>query len=121
MEWCDRHGTHPSRLEQTGDLITAHAGLLLLGEVAIGLGLVEAVDKSLSAAGSGAGYRAGEHVLPLAGKIVFSWAQYLVESSPAGARAVCRDPSPQLGVCQQLELSEADFGSFLTMSSLSEK
>jgi hypothetical protein len=55
----------PFKLEQTRDLITAHAGLALLGEFAIGLGLVEAVDKSLPAPGSGAGYRASEHVLPL--------------------------------------------------------
>jgi hypothetical protein len=44
------------KLEQTRDLITAHAGLALLGEFAIGLGLVEAFDKSLPALGSGAGY-----------------------------------------------------------------
>lgn len=55
----------PFKLEQTRDLITAHAGLLLLGEFAIGMGLLEAVDKSLPAPGSGAGYRASEHVLPL--------------------------------------------------------
>jgi hypothetical protein len=39
--------------------------LALLGEFAIGMGLLEAVDKSLPAPGSGAGYRASEHVLPL--------------------------------------------------------
>jgi len=55
----------PFKLEQTRDLITAHAGLALLGEFAIGMGLLEAVDKSLPAPGSGAGYRASEHVLPL--------------------------------------------------------
>jgi len=55
----------PFKLEQTRDLITAHAGLALLGEFAVGLGLVEAVDKGLPAPGSGAGYRASEHVLPL--------------------------------------------------------
>jgi len=53
------------KLEQTKDLITAHAGLALLGEFAIGIGLLEAVDESLPAPGSGAGYRASEHVLPL--------------------------------------------------------
>jgi hypothetical protein len=55
----------PFKLEQTKDLITAHAGLVLLGEFAIGLGLAGAVDKRLPAPGSGAGYRASEHVLPL--------------------------------------------------------
>ena len=55
----------PFKLEQTRDLITAHAGLALLGEFTIGLGLMEAVDKRLPAPGSGAGYRASEHVLPL--------------------------------------------------------
>lgn len=55
----------PFKLEQTRDLITAHAGLALLGEFAIGLGLLEELDKSLPAPGSGAGYRASEHVLPL--------------------------------------------------------
>jgi hypothetical protein len=37
----------PFKLEQTRDLITAHAGLALLGEFTIGLGLMEAVDKRL--------------------------------------------------------------------------
>ena len=32
----------PFKLEKTRDLITAHAGLALLGEFAIGLGLMEA-------------------------------------------------------------------------------
>lgn len=52
-------------MEQTKDLIIAHAGLELFGEFAIGLGLVEALEKSLPGPGSGAGYRASEHVLPL--------------------------------------------------------
>ena len=55
----------PFKLEQTKDLITAHAGLALLGEFTIGLGVLEALDKSLPAPGSGAGYRASEHALPL--------------------------------------------------------
>jgi hypothetical protein len=55
----------PFKLEVTKDLITSHAGLALLGEFAVGLGLLEALDKSLPAPGSGAGYRASEHVLPL--------------------------------------------------------
>ena len=55
----------PFKLEVTKDLITSHAGLVLLGEFAVGLGLLEALDKSLPAPGSGAGYRASEHILPL--------------------------------------------------------
>lgn len=55
----------PFKLEVTKDLITSHAGLALLGEFAVGLGLLEALDKSLPAPGSGAGYSASEHVLPL--------------------------------------------------------
>lgn len=55
----------PFKLEVTKDLITSHAGLTLLGEFTVGLGLLEALDKSLASPGSGAGYRASEHVLPL--------------------------------------------------------
>jgi hypothetical protein len=55
----------PFKLEETKDLITAHAGLVLLGEFAVGLGLLKALDKDLPSPGSGAGYRASEHVLPL--------------------------------------------------------
>lgn len=55
----------PFKLEETKDLITSHAGLALLGEFAVGLGLLEALDKSLVVPGSGIGYRASEHVLPL--------------------------------------------------------
>lgn len=53
------------KLEQTIDLITAHAVLALFGEFTIGLGVLKAIDESLPAPGSGAGYRASEHVLPL--------------------------------------------------------
>jgi hypothetical protein len=55
----------PFKLEDTNDLITANAGLALFGEFAIGLGLMQALDKSMGAPGSAAGYRASEHVLPL--------------------------------------------------------
>jgi hypothetical protein len=53
------------KLEQTKDLITAHAELALFGEFTIGLGVLEAIDKTLPAPCSGAGYRASEQVLPL--------------------------------------------------------
>ncbi len=55
----------PFKLETTNDLITSHAGLALLGEFAIGLGLKDALDSSLPGPGSGAGYRPSEHVFPL--------------------------------------------------------
>ncbi len=55
----------PFKLENTNDLITPHAGLALLGEFAVGLGLPKMVDHELPSPGSGAGYRASEHVFPL--------------------------------------------------------
>lgn len=55
----------PFKLETTKDMITPHAGLALLGEFAVGLGLNEAVDRHLPEPGSGAGYLASEHVFPL--------------------------------------------------------
>jgi len=55
----------PFKLEKTKDLITAHAGLALLGEFAVGLGLADALDRELPGPGSGAGYLASEHILPL--------------------------------------------------------
>ncbi|WP_435549165.1 IS1380-like element ISDssp4 family transposase, partial [Desulfobacterium sp. N47] len=55
----------PFKIEITKDMITSHAGLALLGEFAVGLRLLEAIDKNLPAPGSGAGYSASEHILPL--------------------------------------------------------
>ncbi len=55
----------PFKLEDTKDMITAHAGLALLGEFAIGIGLLEALDRSMPGPGSGVGYAVSEHVLPL--------------------------------------------------------
>ena len=55
----------PFKLEMTRDLITSHAGLALMGEFAVGLGLVEAVNRCLPGPGSGAGYLSSEYVLPL--------------------------------------------------------
>ena len=46
------------KLEITKDLITSHAGLGLLGEFAVGLGLNKALDEYLPGPGSGAGYLA---------------------------------------------------------------
>jgi len=55
----------PFKLEVTKDMITSHAGLALLGEFAVGLGFIAALDKNLPKPGSGAGYNASEHVFPL--------------------------------------------------------
>lgn len=55
----------PFKIEMTRDLITPHAGLALLGEFALGLGLLKSVDKFLPKPGSGAGYKASEYVFPL--------------------------------------------------------
>lgn len=55
----------PFKLEITNDLITSHAGLGLLGEFAVGLGLNKDLDRYLPEPGSGAGYLASEHVFPL--------------------------------------------------------
>jgi hypothetical protein len=55
----------PFKLEMTRDLITSHAGLVLIGEFAVGLGLVEAVNRCLPGPGSGAGYLSSEYVLAL--------------------------------------------------------
>lgn len=55
----------PFKLEMTKDTITPHAGLALLGEFAVGLGLLSLVDRCLSKPGSGAGYKASEYVFLL--------------------------------------------------------
>ena len=55
----------PFKLEKTNDLITPHAGLALLGEFAIGVGLLKSVDQHLPKPGSGAGYTPSEHLFPL--------------------------------------------------------
>jgi len=55
----------PFKIEVTKDMITSHAGLALLGEFAVGLGFIAALDKNLPKPGSGAGYSASEHVFPL--------------------------------------------------------
>jgi hypothetical protein len=55
----------PFKLEITRDMITPHAGLALLGEFAVGLRLLQSVDKCLPTPGSGAGYRPSEYIFPL--------------------------------------------------------
>ena len=55
----------PFKLEMTRDTITPHAGLALVGEFSIGLGLLDAVDRYLPKPGSGAGYKASEYFFPL--------------------------------------------------------
>ena len=54
----------PFKFETTKDLLTSHAGLALLGEFAMGLGLNEAVDRHLLDPGSRVGSLASEHVFP---------------------------------------------------------
>jgi hypothetical protein len=55
----------PFKLEITRETLTAHGGLALLGEFARAVGLAEALDRELPGPGSGAGYRASEHVMPV--------------------------------------------------------
>jgi len=50
----------PFKLEKTKDTITAHAGLALLGEFCVGLGLLDSANTRLPKPGSGAGFRASE-------------------------------------------------------------
>ena len=53
------------KVEMTRDMITPHAGLALLGEFAVGLGLLQSVDRYLPKPGSGAGYSPSEYTFPL--------------------------------------------------------
>jgi len=55
----------PFKIEMTRDMITPHAGLALLGEFAVGLGLLKSIDSSLPKPGSGAGYKPSEYIFPL--------------------------------------------------------
>jgi len=55
----------PFKIEMTTDMITPHAGLALLGEFAVGLGLLKSVDRYLPTPGSGAGYHPSEYLFPL--------------------------------------------------------
>lgn len=55
----------PFKVEVTKDTITAHAGLALLGEFAVGLGVLGALDRDMPKPGSGVGYGASEHIFPL--------------------------------------------------------
>jgi len=49
----------------TRDMITPHAGLALVGEFAVGLGLLKSIDRYLAKPGSGAGYMPSEYIFPL--------------------------------------------------------
>ena len=55
----------PFKLEMTRDLITPHAGLALVGEFAVGLGVLESIERYLPKPGSGAGYKPSEYIFPL--------------------------------------------------------
>ena len=60
-----KHTVLPFKVETTNDTVTAHGGLALLGEFAIGVGMLEAVDRELPDPGSVAGYRPSEYIFPL--------------------------------------------------------
>ena len=55
----------PFKLEKTNDTITPHAGLALLAEFAYAIGLPKELDSRMPSPGSGAGFTASEHVMPL--------------------------------------------------------
>ena len=55
----------PFKIDLTRDMITPHAGLALLGEFAVGLGLLKSADRYLPTPGSGAGYHPSEYLFPL--------------------------------------------------------
>jgi len=60
-----RQGVILFMLEMTRDTITRQAELALLGEFAVGPGLMKSIDGYLPRPGSGAGYKASEYVFPL--------------------------------------------------------
>ncbi|EQD23894.1 MAG: hypothetical protein D084_Lepto4C00679G0001 [Leptospirillum sp. Group IV 'UBA BS'] len=53
----------PFKLEATDDRITAHAGLVLLGEFLKSIRFSAAIDRAFPVPGSGAGYGASSYVL----------------------------------------------------------
>jgi len=55
----------PFKLEITNDEITPHAGLAVFGEFLRALSVPGLIDRTLPGPGSGAGYLASSHVLPL--------------------------------------------------------
>ena len=57
----------PFKVEMTGDMITPHAGLALMGEFAVGLKLLKSVpiNRDLPKPKSGAGYKPSEYIFPL--------------------------------------------------------
>ena len=55
----------PFKVEKTEDTITAHSGLVLLGEFALGSGLLNLADKYLPNPGSSVGYKPSEYIFPL--------------------------------------------------------
>ena len=60
-----RQSILPFKIEMTKDIITPHAGLALLGEFAVGLGLLDSGNKYLPKPKSGAGYKPSECIFPL--------------------------------------------------------
>lgn len=55
----------PFKLEKTEDTITPHGGLALIGEFAVGTGLLREIDSQLPKPGSDVGYDPSEYLFPL--------------------------------------------------------
>lgn len=55
----------PFKIEKTEDTITPHGGLALLGEFAVGTGLLQAIDTHVPKPGSSVGYAPSEYIFPL--------------------------------------------------------
>lgn len=55
----------PFKVEKTDDTITPHSGLALIGEFAVGAGLLRCIDRHLPEPGSEVGYKPSEYIFPL--------------------------------------------------------
>jgi len=55
----------PLKIEMTKDLITAPADLVLLGEFALGLGLLDLAESYLPSHDNGALHKPSEYIFPL--------------------------------------------------------
>jgi len=89
---------HPSvQLDFTRDIITPHAGLALLGEFAVGLGLLQSVDTFLPKPGSGAGYNPSEYICPLI-LMLNGGCRSLEDTCQVRANEVFAGPLPTFGL-----------------------
>jgi len=55
----------PFKVEKTEDTITPYGGLALLGEFAVGAGLLQKIYRQVPKPGSGVGYAPSEYLFPL--------------------------------------------------------